>query len=575
MTTRHRCSGVVLSLCLWATALSAQDVHAAASRGDSAAVAALLATDAGLVNATDAQRRTPLHAAALAGRLGVARLLLERGAPVDAHDAADLTPLFMAVNRGHADVISLLISRGADACARSARLLVSPLEMAVQRDALGSGTALVRLLSSGGARLDPNGGLRGAPWLYMATIRPNLDMARYLLDLGADPNGAGTGGITPLWNAASRGHLDAVLLLLDRGAGVDRRGADGSVPIRVATERGHAQVVRALLERGADRGYVDTATGRNLLHTATVVGHLDIVEALVVAGVPLSAADSAGRTPLDHARRYGHQRVADFLAARGARPSRNAGRYALQPLPRGGLRDGEAAAWYLAGRGWAVRTRSHVLVFDAEEFGVRRPTEPSLANGFLTPAQARDQEVVSLATTYHGDPGERSYVHTLEDSVPRIAFVHDQREPWRGSNRTVYVAPWQDTAVGGVRVTPLDGTVQQMPALAYLTEVDGVAAFYLGFHAGDLEAFRRQIDTLAARGRRVDMAFLPILEPEENDGDVRYVVERLAPRAVLLLDPDRRTRLFAGMAEKVRTWRPGTEVFSAENPGDRYLRTRR
>lgn len=575
MTTRHRCIGAALSLCLWATALSAQEIHAAASRGDSAAVAALLAADAGLVNATDAQRRTPLHAAALAGRLAVARLLLDRGAPVDARDAADLTPLFMAVNRGHTHVISLLIARGADASARSARLPVSPLEMAVQREALGSGTALVRLLTSGGARLDPNGALRGAPWLYMATTRPNLEMVRYLLDLGADPDGAGTRGITPLWNAASRGHLDAVLLLLDRGAEVDRPRADGSAPIRVAVERGHTAVVRALLERGAGRGHADTATGRNLLHAAALVGPLEMVEALAAAGVPLSAADSAGRTPLDYARRYGHQRVADFLAARGAQPSRTADRFALQPLPRGGLRDGEAAAWYLAGRGWAVRTRSHLLVFDAEEFGVRRPTEPSLANGFLTPAQARDQEVVALYTTYHGDPGERSYVHTLEDSVPRIAFVHNPREPWRGSERVVYASPLQDTTVLGVHVTPLDGTVQQMPALAYLTEVDGVAAFYMGFHAGDLEAFRRQIDTLAARGRRVDMAFLPILEPEESDGDVRYVVERLAPRAVLLLDPDRRTRLFAGMAEKVRTWRPGTEVFSAENPGDRYFRTRR
>jgi len=311
MTTRHRCIGVALSLCLWGTALSAQEIHGAVSRGDSAAVAALLAADAGLANATDAQRRTPLHVAALAGRLGVARLLLDRGAPVDARDASDLTPLFMAVNRGHADVISLLLSRGADASAQSARLGASPLGMAMSREALGSGTALVRLLTSAGARLDPNGVLRGAPWLYVATTRPNLEMVRYLLDLGADPNGAGTRGITPLWNAASRGHLDAVLLLLDRGAVADRRGADGSAPIRVAAERGHAAVVRALLERGADRGYTDSTTGRNLLHTAALVGHLETVEALVVAGVPHSGADSAGRTPLDYARRYGHQRVAD------------------------------------------------------------------------------------------------------------------------------------------------------------------------------------------------------------------------------------------------------------------------
>ena len=575
MTTSGICTAAALALSLWGAALSAQDIHGAASRGDSAAVAALLASDGGLANATDAQRRTPLHVAALAGRRSIALMLLDRGAQIDARDAQDLTPLLMAVNRGNLEVAQLLLSRGADANAQSARFGVSPLGMAIMRESQSTSADLVRALTSGGARLEPNGEVRGAPWLYLATTRPNLDLIRLLLDLGADPNRGGTRGITPLWNAASRGNLDAVLLLLDRGAGVDGRGRDGTPAIRVAAERGHAAVVRALLERGANGGFADSATGRNLLHTAALVGHLDIVEALAAARVPLSAADSAGRTPLDYARRYGHQRVADYLVGRGARASRGAASYALRPLPRAGLREGEAAAWYLAGRGWAVRTRSHILVFDADEFGIRRPTEPSLANGFLTPGQVRDLDVVSLATTYHGDPGERAYVHTLEDSVPRIAFVHNPREPWRGSERVVYATPLRDTAVLGVRVTPLDATVEEMPALAYLTEGDGVTAFYMGFHAGDLDAFRRQVDSLVARGKRVDVAFLPILEPEEDSGDVRYVVERLAPRAVALLDPNRRTALFAGMAAKVRAWRPGTEVFAAENPGDRFVVGRR
>jgi len=84
------------------------------------------------------------------------------------------------------------------------------------------------------------------------------------------------------------------------------------------------------------------------------------------------------------------------------------------------------------------------VLFDAEEFGVTRPTEPSLANGFLTTQELGDQNIFAIYTSYHGEPGEPAYIHTIEDSVASITYVHNEGDPWRGSEKTVYMKPREE-----------------------------------------------------------------------------------------------------------------------------------
>jgi ankyrin repeat protein len=59
--------------------------------------------------------------------------------------------------------------------------------------------------------------------------------------------------------AASEGRLTAVRYLLDEGADVNGRGADGTTPLSEAAFFGHAAVVKELLVRGADVNAVSTA----------------------------------------------------------------------------------------------------------------------------------------------------------------------------------------------------------------------------------------------------------------------------------------------------------------------------
>ena len=73
-------------------------------------------------------------------------------------------------------------------------------------------------------RIDPD----DWPPLVQAAGWGRLEVMRVLLAAGADPNGAGSGGTTPLHAAVEwAGHLDAARLLLAAGADADVPDARG------------------------------------------------------------------------------------------------------------------------------------------------------------------------------------------------------------------------------------------------------------------------------------------------------------------------------------------------------------
>jgi ankyrin repeat protein len=92
---------------------SVTPLHAAAAKGDTASVRALLAKDAA-VDSTDQLGLTPLHYAARAGHPEIAQLLLNKGAEINAQDSYLTTPLFMAAYNGLYEMVELLVARGAD-----------------------------------------------------------------------------------------------------------------------------------------------------------------------------------------------------------------------------------------------------------------------------------------------------------------------------------------------------------------------------------------------------------------------------------------------------------------------------
>lgn len=67
------------------------------------------------------------------------------------------------------------------------------------------------------------------------------------------------------------------------------------------------------------------------------------------------------------------------------------------------------------------------------------------------------------------------------------------------------------------------------------------------------------------------MAFLPMIEPGEADSEFQFFLDLFQPRAVLLLDPDRRKAFFRDLAETIESWGFHTAVFCPKYPGDHFL----
>lgn len=84
--------------------------------------------------------------------------------------------------------------------------------------------------------------------IYEATKKQKIDVVRYLLDTGGDPN---AGWITPLKEAAANGNVEIMQLLIDRGAKIQTE-SQGVNPLFSAIGLGHPAAVQFLLEAGID-----------------------------------------------------------------------------------------------------------------------------------------------------------------------------------------------------------------------------------------------------------------------------------------------------------------------------------
>jgi len=557
---------LICILALLPVSAGASEIHDAVSSRDVVRVGQLLEQDKMFANAANDQGTPPLIMAVQNGFVEIAELLLGAGAEVDARDARGFTALLWAVFGNHRELAERLVDRGADVAVQHPAL-GSAVDLAFHMECQRGASGLTEYLINKGAAFDPNAaGPRGLNRLRIAVMLGSTDMARWLIEQGADVDmPSPKDGTTAITWAAYKGNLEMTDVLVAAGADVDFADAQGAPPLKKAVERGHAQVVRRLIDAGARLDYRDGQSGRALLHLAAIYGHRSIVQSLLDNKADIEARDNLDRTPLYYACRYGHLGLADLLGG-GERCGEE--RAETVRLLGDKLGPGEAVAWYLSNRGWVLRTAEHMLIFDAEEFGVIRPDEPSLANGFLTPRELAGQKVIALYTCYHGEVGEPAYLHELEDSLPGITYVHNQDDPWRGCRNSVYLGPYQTQEAGGVTlhtITP----ITYMPSLAYLCEVDGLVIYYADVTTDDLDKFRGDLDSLALYAGKVDVAFLPTDGFEAGTAsDIEIFLNKFHPRAVILTNSNANRETLAAVQGLIKRLDPSVAIYSAEYPGD-------
>src|SRR5262245_48464482 len=89
--------------------------------------------------------------------------------------------------------------------------------------------------------------------LLEAARTGNLQRVQELLNKGADIQTKNKYGTTPLFFAAAKGHLEVARFLLEKGADPNQKDTFyGSTAIEWAAQEGHFDVVKLLLQKGAN-----------------------------------------------------------------------------------------------------------------------------------------------------------------------------------------------------------------------------------------------------------------------------------------------------------------------------------
>jgi L-ascorbate metabolism protein UlaG (beta-lactamase superfamily) len=255
----------------------------------------------------------------------------------------------------------------------------------------------------------------------------------------------------------------------------------------------------------------------------------------------------------------------------------NASRDSLASDLKRDIQDGEALIWYLGHAGWAVKTKNHLLIFD--HVWIPRasdlPENPSLEDGYIDPAEIKEDHVFVFVSHSHGDHFDPA-IFEWEKTVKDIHYIFG----WKADTNSRYhylTQPKMKTVINGVKVFNVNHEFDGIPEGAFLVKVDGLVIFHSGDHGSTGEMlnpqFKNNIDYLSQQEREIDLAFLSQFGSraggEVNLGDL-YTIEELGPIVTFPMHQGGGERFYRKFAQEARQKGAKTKVICAEKQGDRF-----
>ncbi|XP_037404543.1 ankyrin repeat, PH and SEC7 domain containing protein secG-like [Triticum dicoccoides] len=180
-------------------------------------------------------------------------------------------------------------------------------------------------------------------WAITADKSGYVNIFRYLLDHGANPDNVDIIGFTPLHEAAKIGHCEIIELLLSRGAYVDPFSTDHGTPLHVAAQHKQDAAMKILLDHHTDcnkilgcflsplkiaieshsvkcvkllvKADADVKGIRNVTPLLAAARHdlTDALKCLLDAGADPNVKDEFGHLPIHLAAYFGTRKAAEIL----------------------------------------------------------------------------------------------------------------------------------------------------------------------------------------------------------------------------------------------------------------------
>jgi ankyrin repeat protein len=214
-----------------------QEFIDAATQGDVAKVKEMLHADPSLAQSKDQNGLSVILKAAYYGQRDVVKALLDSGVELN---------VFEAAATGQTDRVRALIEQDPALANSYSSDGFAPLSLAVF---FGHLETVDALLAAGAEVSAPSRETMKLTPLASALAAGHNQIARTLIEHGAQVNAKGASDVTPLHTAAARGNIEAATFLLESGADINATTTDGKKPITYAEERNHPEMVDFLKDR--------------------------------------------------------------------------------------------------------------------------------------------------------------------------------------------------------------------------------------------------------------------------------------------------------------------------------------
>ena len=236
------------------------------------------------------------------------------------------------------------------------------------------------------------------------------------------------------------------------------------------------------------------------------------------------------------------------------------------------LEGSKAVVWSLGHSAFAVKTKSHFLIFDYVYKTEKQ--EKGLSDGYINTAEIEDENVYVFSSHRHGDHYS-PHILDWQNQLKNIKYIFGWKA--RQDESHIRALRHDHVLVDDIEIWTLRSTDE---GVGFLIKVDSLFVYHAGDHAywdEPKETYTNEIDYIAQFTDHTDIAFIPVVQysgerPENLTQGASYAIEKLKP--VIMFPMHGRENGFdyySAFKHDVGEKFNKTDIICAERRGEIYL----